>query len=126
MRGSVPADRHRDWPLCFGNCDPPDGSISTTAPVTFTPKYWGDFYTLASVADTSLPAQTDRQVIKVTILPRPPVLTYTGFPTTLTYNTGINLRPLFLATRRTARAFPFAAHRLQRERVMQGGAAERR
>ena len=60
----------------FTSATATDGSISTTAPVTFTPKYWGDFYTLASVADASSPAQTDRQVIKVTILPRPPVLSY--------------------------------------------------
>src|SRR6202035_1636778 len=78
----------------FTSVTAPDNSISTTAPVTFTPKYWGDFYTFASVADTSSPAQTNRKVIKVTILPRPPVLTYTGFPTTLTFQQGKNLRPL--------------------------------
>ncbi len=73
---------------------PTDAGFNGTPQVTFTPKYWGDFYMLASVADTGAPPQTDRQVIKVTVLPRLPVITYTGFPTTLTYNTGINLRPL--------------------------------
>jgi hypothetical protein len=80
----------------FTSVTAPDLSVSTTAPVTFTPKYWGDFYTLASVADASSPAQTDRQVIKVHVDPRPPALA-ANFPTPLTYNNGglaVNLRAL--------------------------------
>jgi len=57
----------------------------STSSISFTPKFWGDFYTLVNVADGSNPARTDRQVVKVTVLPRPPVLTYAGFPSTLTF-----------------------------------------
>ncbi len=45
-------------------------------------------------------------MIKVTVLPRPPVLTYTGFPTTLTYNTGINLRPLVSSDSKNGASVP--------------------
>ena len=71
-----------------------DASFNSTADVTFTSRYWGDFFMLANVGDASAPQQTDRQVIKVTILPRPPVITYTNFPTQLTFNQGVDLAPL--------------------------------
>ena len=64
--------------------------------VTFAPKYWGDFYLRANVSDASSPAQTDQQVIKVTVLPADPQLTVAaGFPATRDYNNNgqpINLR----------------------------------
>ena len=61
-----------------------DASFNSAATATFTPKYWGDFYMLASVADTGAPPQTDRQVIKVTVLPHPTTVTFT--PSPLVYN----------------------------------------
>ncbi|MFO1322513.1 MAG: kelch repeat-containing protein [Burkholderiales bacterium] len=68
--------------------------VSTTS-LTFTPKFWGDFYTLVNVADGANPARTDRQVVKVTVLPRPPVLTYSAaFAADLTFQQSRDLAPL--------------------------------
>ena len=39
-----------------------DASFTSTSTITFIPQYWGVFYMLNSAADTSSPAQTDRQV----------------------------------------------------------------
>ena len=61
-----------------------DASFNSAATVTFTPKYWGDFYMLANVADVGAPPQTDRQVIKVTVLPHPTTITFN--PPSLVYN----------------------------------------
>jgi uncharacterized protein YjbI with pentapeptide repeats len=42
-----------------------DGTATRTAKLSFTPQYWGEFYTLVSLKDGSASPQTDRQVIKV-------------------------------------------------------------
>ena len=51
----------------------------------------------------------DRQVIKITVLPRPPMLTYTGFPSILTYNNNglpIDLRPFVSSDSKNSTGVP--------------------
>jgi hypothetical protein len=109
-----PADAKHATPYATDPCPPApialgpftsvtatDGFVSSTAPLTFQPKYWGDFFTLTSVADAGSPPQTDRQLVKVHVDPRKPLPTYassntdpkfplcalaSGFLTAQTYN----------------------------------------
>lgn len=74
--------------------------ISSTA-VKFKPQFWGDLFVLTSAFDgTNAITPKDRQVVKATILPRPPVLTLapsfppsTLTPTSLKFQQSIDLAP---------------------------------
>jgi uncharacterized protein YjbI with pentapeptide repeats len=68
------------------------GPQISTANLSFTSQYWGDFYARVGVADAGSPAETDRQVIKLHVNPRPPVVTFPGFPTQRTYKQTLDLR----------------------------------
>ncbi len=57
----------------------------STAHLSFTPQYWGDFYVRMSVGDASSPQQTDQQVVKVHVDPRIPNLVFSP-PAQLVYN----------------------------------------
>ncbi|MEP7205791.1 MAG: kelch repeat-containing protein [Casimicrobiaceae bacterium] len=72
-----------------------DGTSTRTARLSFTPKYWGDFYVSADVLDGSAPPQQDRQVLKVTIHPAVPVITFQpNFPTIGQFKLPLDLRTL--------------------------------
>ena len=81
------------------------GAFTTTgqvsaAPLTFTPTYWGDFYTRLAAFDATssgTPLQPkDQQVIKVHVEPANPQLAFN--PPTLTYNQTRALSPFDAAT----------------------------
>jgi uncharacterized protein YjbI with pentapeptide repeats len=86
------------------------GAFTNTGPqisaanLSFTSQYWGDFYTLVNVADAGSPAETDRQVIKLHVNPRPPVVTFPGFPTQITYQQTLDLLSLVPAPQGTGTA----------------------
>jgi hypothetical protein len=91
-----------------------DNTSSRTAKLSFTPKYWGEFYVRVSLKDGSATPQTDQQVLKVVVLPKTPVVTFTAsFPTQLTYQETVDLSALvgsaITTTSTSTAAFTFAA-----------------